>query len=310
MIPRTRRDPDPAALAAKDPLLDRLRAGDETSFAELVRSTSPRLLATLRRMLRSEDDARDALQETFLAAFRAFETFEGQAQLSTWLHRIAINAALMKLRSRRRHPEESIEDLLPRFDADGCHVPERGPVGAEAALDAEQQRALVRRCIDRLHETHRSVILLRDIEGLGTEEAARALGISPDAAKMRLHRAHQALRTLLVREGALAASSDGGPRGGSRRGRYRSGDRDGASGPRPPLDAFETAGPRQRRAAPDLPHRPQLVALLQAADAERVRRGVARRGRVDRRAAVGAERVDALVPAVRRLHVGPRLAGE
>ena len=207
MIPRTRRDPDPAALAAKDPLLDRLRAGDESSFAELVRSTSPRLLATLRRMLRSEEDARDALQETFLAAFRALETFEGQAQLSTWLHRIAINAALMKLRSRRRHPEESIEDLLPRFDADGCHVPEPGPVGAEAALDAEQQRALVRRCIDRLPETHRSVILLRDIEGLGTEEAARALGVSPDAAKMRLHRARQALRTLLVREGALAPSA-------------------------------------------------------------------------------------------------------
>jgi RNA polymerase sigma-70 factor (ECF subfamily) len=197
------------ALAAERSLLARLRAGDESCFEELVRTTSPRLLATLRRMLRSEEDARDALQETFLAAFRALETFEGQAKLSTWLHRIAVNAALMKLRSRRRHPEEPIDDLLPRFDASGHRIlePAERTTAAEDALDEERRRAAVRRCIDRLPETHRSVLVLRDIEGLGTDETARALGISHDAAKMRLHRARQALRTLLVREGVLRPAS-------------------------------------------------------------------------------------------------------
>jgi RNA polymerase sigma-70 factor (ECF subfamily) len=196
-----------AAPAAVDSLLARLRAGEALAFEELVRGASPRLLATLRRMLRSEEDAREALQETFLSAFRALERFEGQARLSTWLHRIAVNTALMKLRSRRRHPEEPIDDLLPRFDAGGHRLPEPAapPLPADETLDGERRRALVRRCIDRLPEAHRSVLLLRDIEELGTGEAARALGISADAAKTRLHRARQALRELLVREGVLAA---------------------------------------------------------------------------------------------------------
>jgi RNA polymerase sigma-70 factor (ECF subfamily) len=206
VIAETRHASSPAGTAAEDPLLARLRAGDAACFEELVRSASPRLLATLRRMLRNEEDARDALQETFLAAFRALATFQGQAKLSTWLHRIAVNAALMKLRSRRRRPEEPIDDLLPRFDAGGHRVLDaERPDGAEAALDGERRRAAVRRCIDRLPESHRSVLVLRDVEELGTEETARALGVSADAAKMRLHRARQALRELLVREGALAA---------------------------------------------------------------------------------------------------------
>jgi RNA polymerase sigma-70 factor (ECF subfamily) len=206
MTAEIRPSPVPFATGAET-LLSRLRAGDRASFEELVRTTSPRLLATLRRMLRSEEEARDALQETYVAAFRALGTFEGQSKLSTWLHRIAINAALMKLRSRRRHPEESIDDLLPRFDRDGHRVlaPEPRDAGAEAALDAARRRAAVRRCIDRLPETYRSVLVLRDLEELGTEEAARALGVTTDAAKMRLHRARQALRTLLVREGVLDA---------------------------------------------------------------------------------------------------------
>jgi RNA polymerase sigma-70 factor (ECF subfamily) len=187
---------DDAALVA------RLRAGDDAAFEELVRSASPRLLSTLRRMLRSDEDARDALQETFLAAFRALPRFEGQSKLSTWLHRIAVNAALMKLRSRRRRPEESIDELLPRFESDGHFERGSAPVGrlVDEEVGEARRRAAVRRCIDALPESHRLVIVLRDVEGLGTEETARQLGISADAAKMRLHRARQALRTLLERE--------------------------------------------------------------------------------------------------------------
>jgi RNA polymerase sigma-70 factor (ECF subfamily) len=199
-------------------LLARLRAGEETAFEELVRRTSPRLLATLRCMLRSEEDARDALQETFLAAHRALHGFEGQARLSTWLHRIAVNAALMKLRSRKRHPETAIEELLPQFEADGHRVvePAAPPRCIEDELDEAARRAAVRRCIGRLPEAHRTVLVLRDIEELDTEEAARALGISADATKMRLHRARQALRTLLEREQLLGVPGRRGPLPGGR----------------------------------------------------------------------------------------------
>ncbi len=201
--------------AAQQCLLARLRAGEDRAFEELVRSASPRLLATLRRILRSEDDARDALQQTFLHAFRALERFEGQARLSTWLHRIAINTALMMLRSRRRHPEESIDELLPCFDAGGHRVFESA--APDEALDEKRSREAVRRCIDQLPPTHRTVLLLRDIEGLGPEETARALGVSSDAVKTRLHRARQALRTLLVREGVLALTKRPAERAGARR---------------------------------------------------------------------------------------------
>jgi RNA polymerase sigma-70 factor (ECF subfamily) len=198
----------PAGLARDDAaLLARLRAGDEAAFDELVRATSPRLLATLRCMLRSEEDARDALQETYLAAHRALHGFAGQARLSTWLHRIAVNAALMKLRSRKRHPETAIEELLPQFEEDGHRVVElpAPPSDVEDELDEAARRAAVRRCIAALPEAHRTVLVLRDLEELDTEETARALGISTDATKMRLHRARQALRTLLEREGVLGA---------------------------------------------------------------------------------------------------------
>lgn len=200
-------------------LLARLRAGDEGAFDELVRSTAPRLLATLRRMLRSDEDARDALQESYFAAFRALARFEGQARLSTWLHRIAVNTALMRLRSRRRRPEASIDELLPRFDADGHRVlePPCGRPSAEEELDEAQRRAAVRVAVDRLPELHRTVLVLRDIEGLGSEETARALGISVDAAKMRLHRARQALRTLLAAELGIGTAAGGAPSAAPRR---------------------------------------------------------------------------------------------
>jgi RNA polymerase sigma-70 factor (ECF subfamily) len=126
----------------------------------------------------------------------------------------------MKLRSRRRRPEESIDDLLPRFDATGRRVlePREAVVVSEEVMDAERERDLVRRCIDRLPEPHRTVLVLRDIEGLGTEETARTLGVSADAAKMRLYRARQALRTLLVREGAFTRPSRGVEQGRARSG--------------------------------------------------------------------------------------------
>ena len=183
-------------------LIDRLRAGDDDAFAELVHIHSGRLLAAARRLLRNDEDAADAVQEAFMAAFRSIDGFQGTARLSTWLHRIVINAALMKIRGSSRRPEESIEDLLPRFDADGYWATEVHSWGASSddLLERRETRMLVRRCIDRLPETYRTVLVLRDIEDLGTEEAAEQLGISSNATKIRLHRARQALRTLLDRE--------------------------------------------------------------------------------------------------------------
>jgi RNA polymerase sigma-70 factor (ECF subfamily) len=180
-------------------LLGRMRKGEEAAFAELMRGYGGRLLAVARRMLRSDEDAKDAVQDAFLSAFRALDSFQADARLSTWLHRIVVNACLMKLRTRRRKPEESIEELLPTFLEDGHQARPGGSWNLEGddSLEREQTRSLVRACIDRLPEGHRTILILRDVEELDTEEAAELLGLTPSAVKTRLHRARQALRTLL-----------------------------------------------------------------------------------------------------------------
>jgi RNA polymerase sigma-70 factor (ECF subfamily) len=197
---------DEAQVTVQDPLVARLKAGEADAFEELVRRHGGRMLAVARRFLRDDDAARDAVQDAFLSAFRGIRSFDGNAQISTWLHRIVVNAALMRIRTRQRRPEQSIEPLLPTFQEDGHHT---DPVvswaeSGDVALERQETRALVRAAIADLPESHRVVLMLRDIEDLSTKAAADALGITENAVKLRLHRARQALATCIKQR--LAAS--------------------------------------------------------------------------------------------------------
>lgn len=182
-------------------LVARLKAGDQDAYEEMVRTLGGRLLAVARRMLRDEDAARDAVQDAMLSAVRAIHGFDGHSRLSTWLHRIVVNAALMKIRGRQRRPEQSLEPLLPRFAEDGHHAEAvvSWSDSAEQLIEREQTRAIVRAAIDELPDSYRLVVMMRDIEGLSTTEAAAAFGITENALKLRLHRARQALATILRR---------------------------------------------------------------------------------------------------------------
>jgi RNA polymerase sigma-70 factor (ECF subfamily) len=180
-------------------LLAALRRGDERAYETLVKTNTGRMLAVARRILKSDEEAYDATQEAFMQAFKAIARFQGDALLSTWLHRITVNACLMRLRRDRRHPETAIEELLPTFDETGHRV-ESGPAWTDDVverMESAQLQKVVQDAVAKLPDNYRTVIVLRDIEGMSTEEAAEALGIRPEAAKMRLHRARQALRTLL-----------------------------------------------------------------------------------------------------------------
>ena len=196
----------PKPLEADAILLAGLRSRDQYAFEEMVRRFGGRLLATARRYLRSEADACDALQDAFLCAFKSIDTFKGDSQLSTWLHRILVNCALMHLRARRdcaEADEGEIDELLPRFDTAGNwldgHI-HSGP--AHVLFETSETRATVRRCIELLPDNYRIVLMLRDIEELATEEVAGLLDVTPSNVKVRLHRARQALKTLLEREQA------------------------------------------------------------------------------------------------------------
>ncbi|MGZ4779693.1 MAG: sigma-70 family RNA polymerase sigma factor [Thermoanaerobaculia bacterium] len=184
-------------------LVSRLRAKDDEAFALLVRTYMARLLRVARRLLKSEEDARDAVQDAFVSAFRSIGSFQSTSSLATWLHRIVVNSALMRLRTIKRHPEdEDIDDLLPRFAADGHQIAPSvdWPLSADQMIERDETREIVRKAIEQLPETYRTVLVMRDIEEMSTEDTAKALGINANAVKVRLHRARQALRTLLDRD--------------------------------------------------------------------------------------------------------------
>ena len=187
---RRRTKPD---FADESTLVEALRAGNESAFEYLVSTQRERMHAVARRFFAEEEDARDAVQEAFLAAYRAIDRFEGQARLSTWLHRVVVNACLMKLRSRRRKPEQSLDE------GTAAGLVSRDPDDAQSRLERREDAAEVQDAISTLPEHHRRVLRLRDIEDRDTRETAEVLSISPAAVKTRLHRARVALRSRLVR---------------------------------------------------------------------------------------------------------------
>ena len=165
-----------------------LRMGQEAAWERLVRDSTARLLAVARRILRNEFDAEEAVQEAFLAAYRNLGQFDGRAALTTWLHRITVNAALSRLRRRER--------------AASMH---EHPLGraAEAAYEPAEQADLARvvwAAVAELAEDQRVVLVLRDVEQLSSREVAEALGLSDAAVRQRLHRARQAVAERLQPE--------------------------------------------------------------------------------------------------------------
>jgi RNA polymerase sigma-70 factor, ECF subfamily len=179
-------------------LVARVRAGDEGACEILVSTHNGAMLSVARRFLRCEAESADAVQEAFILAFGALDSFEGNSALSSWLHRIVINRCLRRLRGRKRRRTVSLDDL-PAFDEDGRHPRPGGPwvSAAESELVRAETRALVRACINRLPAAYRTVLVLRDIEEFDTDQTAARLGSTPGAVKTRLHRARQALRSLL-----------------------------------------------------------------------------------------------------------------
>jgi RNA polymerase sigma-70 factor (ECF subfamily) len=180
-------------------LLRGLKARDPASFETFVRVHSARMLAVARRFLGNEADAQDAVQDAFMNAFRAIDGFQADSRLSTWLHRIVVNASLMKVRTRSRRGEEPIDPFLPVFREGGIpqHPTAEWRSAGIDALAREESREVVRNAIDRLPASYRNVLVLRDIEGFDTAETSRLLDLTPSAVKIRLHRARQALRALL-----------------------------------------------------------------------------------------------------------------
>ncbi len=174
--------------AGEQELVERAQDGDRSAFEELVRRHADRLYAVVLRFVANADEAEEVTQEAFLRAWRSIDRFQGRAQFFTWLYRIGINEA--KRRAERRPPAGTVSSLedSPLDDApDWSEAPE---------LRAEQGdlRRVLERAVRALPPDYRTPLILRDVEGLSTQEAAEVMELGEAAFKSRLHRARLAVR--------------------------------------------------------------------------------------------------------------------
>ncbi len=184
-------------------LLAGARGGDPDAFRALVEPHLGMFQAVIQRILMDTLDTQDALQEALLTMHQELGRFEGKSRFSTWGYRICVNEALMLRRSRVRRREDSMEEFLPRFGADGHHMDREAVLDlgrdaeALAVAEREQLRGKVLEGLTRLSDEQRAVFVLKDLEDWDTEDIARHLGISRDLVRQRLHRARLGMRGVL-----------------------------------------------------------------------------------------------------------------
>jgi RNA polymerase sigma-70 factor (ECF subfamily) len=179
------------------PLLAALRRGDDAAYTALVNRHGDYLYRVALRVTRNETEAGEAVQEAFISTFRGISGFEGRSSLRTWLHRLTVNAALMRRRSTVRRGEVSIEELAPDVDFERWEPEWQFAESSETLLMRQGIRDAVTAAMDKLPEQYRILIILRDIEGYDTREVAEMLEDNEGNVKVRLHRARSALKKLL-----------------------------------------------------------------------------------------------------------------
>ena len=178
-------------------LVEGLIASKPEAFEKLVRDFSPRLLATANRVLRDSDEAQDAVQDALISVWKDIRQFQGTASLSTWAHRIVINACLTRIRSSRAQREVSIADEGSSFSVAFEGLP---AAWSEPGPNLEKRVAMrrsIQRALDEIPEEFRIVLLLRDVEELSSRETAEKLGITDALVRQRLHRARTIMAEML-----------------------------------------------------------------------------------------------------------------
>lgn len=182
-------------------LVDLARHRDEQSIRTLIQRHNQRLFRAARAILRSDSEAEDVVQASYVNAFTHLDGFRGDAAFSTWLTRIALNEALGRVRAQR--PSVGIEHIEKQQTLTGGEVvlfPMRSIADPEAEMSRSEIRTLLERAVDELPPMFRAVFVLRDVEGLGVEETAGHLDLKPETVRTRLYRARRLLRTSIERQ--------------------------------------------------------------------------------------------------------------
>lgn len=196
----------------EESLLACARAGDAAAFASLAMPHRDRILRLAQRILRNREDAEDAVQTAFLDAMRHLDSFQGRSRFSSWLTRIALNSAFMRLRSGRRRTEIPLDEILQPDNAARFQVAEGRP-NPEQECSIKEAGLLIAKAIDRLGPIYSEVLHLFHVQELSAKEAARILGVPVGTVKARLHRARSRLsrhlQSMLIPRRRPAIAKDG-----------------------------------------------------------------------------------------------------
>jgi RNA polymerase sigma-70 factor (ECF subfamily) len=182
-------------------LIDRVKAGDHDAFDVLFQRYFATISRQAIRLTGDRGEAEEVVQEVFLTVYEKAHTFRGAAAFSTWLYRVTANAALGRLRRRKRGEALGLEEYLPRFRDDGHHLVR--PVvdwsnDLEARVASEERQRLIQEALDLLAPVDKAVVVLSDLEGFSDREIAATLRLSVAAVKARLHRSRLVLRGKLA----------------------------------------------------------------------------------------------------------------
>ena len=186
--------------ATEEQLVKDLQAGEMGSFEQLANLYQEKIYSLSFNLTRNATDSQDVTQEVLLILFRKGHTFQGKSAFSSWVYRITLNASYMKLRSRKREPNVSIDDLLPSFNKAGFQQEkiQDWSESAESLLFDNETREVIQKAVDLLPDKEKIVFMLRDVEGLSTAKVSDILELTVPAVKSRLHRARLFLRKKLA----------------------------------------------------------------------------------------------------------------
>lgn len=183
----------------EEALVKDFQAGNLDAYDKIVELYQKRIYALSFNLMRNQMDAQDVAQEVLLTLFKKIHTFQGKSAFSSWVYRITINSSYMKLRSKKKEPKISIDELLPSFNSTGFQQEkiQDWSENTESLLFTNETREIINKAVGLLPEKEKVVFLLRDVEGLSTEKVSEVLDLTIPAVKSRLHRARLFLRKKL-----------------------------------------------------------------------------------------------------------------
>jgi RNA polymerase sigma-70 factor (ECF subfamily) len=180
-------------------LIEKFRKGSLDAYEELIERYQSKVYNLAMRFTRNHEDAEEVLQDVFTTLYQKLEGFQGKSAFSSWLYRIIVNAAFMKLRKRKQNNTISIEDLAPTVRQQQVEKEHSLANRSDLLSINKEMRDIIESALNRLPEQYRAVFVLRDVDGLSNQEVGEILELSIPAVKSRLHRSRLMLRKRLQR---------------------------------------------------------------------------------------------------------------